>query len=578
MKPYIRAVIAAIAMVPVTAAAQELTQEVDVEHEVVPTHREFAPLQQAPALQLDPLTLTPPAYSNRLTGAAVTPSAVTYAPAAWGDTLPTSPWRGYLTGGYWPAYHVDASAGYRILDTDHTRLSAWGQLNGANYSWKGNENRRTQLAAGVTLRQAVGRSSFLDAALTYRFASFNAPCVYSGLFRTIDDRWAQYTNGVDLNAAWHSSARRVTYNVGLDYTYFGFRNALPWRAWPLFNDSKALDPAREHVVKLSGDARLPFTDTSTVGLDASVAFVHTGNASTPSYSTRYHGWVMGRDASYNHALITATPRYMLNVGSALHADLGVRFDFAVNSGTVMQVAPDAKVTWQPASILRISGKVTGERRLNTLESLFGINYLMAPSIGYRDSRVPLDASASILIGPRKAFYAELSGGWAKAKEWLMPQLQGATSFFAPQEISGWHAGLRLGARYKELATLEASVETAGQGYDTGYYLWRDRAKYVVGARLTVTPIKPLDVTVAYELRARRAIIDSHLMLLPVAAVDYVYTDLGNISDIDLSATYRYTDRLSFFITLDNLLSRHQLNIGGLNMEGFTGLVGASWKF
>ncbi|MCM1336527.1 MAG: hypothetical protein NC187_05820 [Candidatus Amulumruptor caecigallinarius] len=578
MKLYISAALAALALIPATVAAQQLSQEVDVEHEVVPTHRDFSPLQQSPTLLLDPLKLTPPSYSNRLTGAPVTPSAVTYSPAAWGDTLPTSPWRGYLTGGYWPAYHLDASAGYRLLDTDRTRLSVWGQLNGANYSWKGIENRRTQLAAGATLRQAVGRRSFIDAALTYRFASFNAPCIYNSFTGPVEDRWNQYTNGVDLNAAWHSSARRVTYNVGLDYTYFGYRNPLPWRAWTLFTDSRALDPARQHIARLSGDARLPFTDTSSVGLDASVTFLHTANASYTSYSTAVHDWYLNRDASYNRALITATPRYILTINDKLRADLGVRFDFAVNSGTVMQVAPDVKVTWQPASMLRISGNVTGGRQLNTLESLFDINHLMAPSIAYKDSRVPLDATASILIGPRKAIYGELFGGWAKAKDWLMPQLQGGTSFFAAQDISGWHAGVRLGARYKELATLEARFETAGQGYDTGYYLWRDRAKYVAGAKLTVTPIKPLDVTVAYELRARRAIIDSHLMLLPVAAVDYTYIDLGNISDIDLSATYRLSDRLSLFLTLDNLLSRHQLNIGGVNMEGFTGLVGASWKF
>lgn len=579
MKPYISAIIAALALIPSTAAAQELTQEVDVEHEVVPTHRDFSPLLQAPSLQLSPLTLTPPAYSNRLTAAAVTPSAVTYAPAAWGDTLPTSPWRGYLTGGYWPAYHLDASAGYRVLDTDHTRLSVWGQLNGANYSWKGTENRRTQLAAGATLRQAVGRRSFIDAALTYRFASYNLPCIYEGVLETIDTRWAQYANGVDFNAAWHSSARRVTYNVGLDYSYFGFRNEMPWRAWPLYgSDERTLDPAREHVVKLTGDLRLPFTDTSTVGLDASVAFSHTANASSPYFSTLYSGWLLSRDASYNHALITAVPRYILTVGSTLRADLGVRFDFSVNSGTVMQVAPDAKVTWQPIDMLRITGKVSGERTLNTLESLFDINYLMAPSMAYKDSRVPLDVTGSILIGPRKAIYGELFGGWAKAKDWLMPQLQGSASFFAPQTISGWHAGVRLGARYKELATLEARFETAGQGYERGYYLWRDRAKYVAGARLTVTPIKPLDITVAYELRARRAIIDAHLSLLPVIDENYSCVDLRNVSDIDLSATYRYTDRLSFFLTLDNLLSRHQLNLGGVNMEGFTGLIGAAWKF
>ncbi len=43
---------------------------------------------------------------------------------------------------------------------------------------------------------------------------------------------------------------------------------------------------------------------------------------------------------------------------------------------------------------------------------------------------------------------------------------------------------------------------------------------MAGVDLTVHPIKPLDVTVGWELRARRAIIDSHFTQPPVGCLLY----------------------------------------------------------
>lgn len=155
------------------ASAQQLAQEVDVTHDIVPTHRSFSRLQQVPVIGLKPVAASPVEYSQRMTSAPVVPTASFYQPSAWNDTLPTSPYRGYAMAAYWPAYHVDASAGYRFIDTDHTRLSAWGQFNGANYKVSGIEHRHSSAAFGVDLHQAVGKRSFIDAGIDYRFSSFN---------------------------------------------------------------------------------------------------------------------------------------------------------------------------------------------------------------------------------------------------------------------------------------------------------------------------------------------------------------------------------------------------------------------
>lgn len=560
------------------AMGQQLKQEVNVEHEVVPVHREFSPLRQSPTLNLPQLAVSPLEYSSRMSAAKIDPNAPVYDPAAWGDTLATTPWRGYATIGYWPAYHVDGSAGYRLIDADRTRLAAWGQLNGINYKAGTHEHRRTQTAVGLDLRQAIGRLSYIDASAVYRFAYFNVPRTYMDIIHgPIYQSWTQYANNVGLSAAWHSSERLLKYNIGANYSYFGFYNKLASRAWEKASSLDALLPAREHVAGVNGDARMALTDNSTVGADAAFTFVHDSQSAEATYMFPEDYWQLNRRGSYNHALVTLIPKYLYN-SDKFSANIGVRLDAGFNSGTVLQIAPDLKVSWQPTSMLRLTATATGERKVNTLESMFDVNYLMTSSMTYKDSRVPYDVNASILIGPRKAIWGEIFGGYAKAKDWLMPQFSGVNSFFAPQTIAGWHSGLRVGAILCKAASFEGSVETASQGYTKGYYLWRDRAKYVAHASLTVRPIKPLEVTADYELRARRAVIFNQNEYVPSPDSKSYYWDLGNKSDINIAAKYSFSDRLTFFTTLNNLLNRHQYTISGIEAEGFNGLVGASYKF
>lgn len=559
--------------------AQQLSQEVDVEHEVVPVHRDFSSLEQTPVVTLRPLSINPLTYSERLRGARVTPQAAAYAPAAWGDTLPTSPYRGYASAGYWPAYHLDLSAGYRFLDTDKTRLSAWGQLNGANYTKGGIEYRRTQLGVGADLRQAIGHRSFIDAGMRYRYASFTSPFEYhsAALVQPYSGEWHQYVNSVDLMARWHSTVGELIYNVGASYQYFGYRNPMVPAAWSSYQTREALLPARENIFSARADARMPFSESSTVGLDVRFDYLRDGHSAGNTFDWLYERYFAYADGSHNRALLGVTPRYVFSIPQVTF-DLGVNVDFAFNSGTVVRVSPDATISWQPIDMLRLTGTAKGGTVLNSLSELFDINYLSSPMFTYGFSRVPIDTEVRLLIGPRKGIWGELMAGYAEAKDWLMPRMQDAASFFAAQEMKGWRLGVRVGGKYSDLLEAQASFEVVPQKYDRGYYLWRDRAKYVAGAEVTVHPVKPLDVTLGYELRARRKIMDYQLSLVPIVTDRLTSRDLRNTSLLSISGNYRFTDRLSVFLSLDNLLSRHELSIGGIPVEGFHGLVGASYKF
>ena len=99
------------------------------------------------------------------------------------------------------------------------------------------------------------------------------------------------------------------------------------------------------------------------------------------------------------------------------------------------------------------------------------------------------------------------------------------------------------------------------------------------AALTVTPIKPLDVTVGWTYRGKRSQAEIwatgdfespvfHSALLP----------LGNISDLHLDVAYRFNSRWSAFGSASNLLNRKYALIGMMPAQGIHGLVGANYNF
>lgn len=560
-----------------SAMAQQLSQQVEVEHSVSPEHRDFSPLSQTPTVNLPALYIAPLSYSDRYSGVRVTPTASKLEAPAPQDSSWLNRYKGYATLGYWPAYHLDLSAGYRILDTDKTRLSAWGQINGANYTHAGSEHKRTQLAVGADLKQAVGHRSTVDAGLAYRFAAFNSPYSYTGTYESFFGQWNQYVNSVNLLAAWHSSIGEMKYNVRGEYEYFAYAKSLPAAAWYDFTSRAALRPARESVVSLGADAKMPFGEKSAVALGVNFDFLHDGTSAAANYVWDMGGYRLHPDGGYNRALLGLTPTYSLS-GSNYSATIGLDVDFAFNSGAAIRLAPEVKGSWAPIELVRVTASATGGSVTNTLSSLFEVNYLNSPMLTYGFSHVPLDFMASVLIGPRKAIYGEIFGGYAIAKDWLMPQLEGSASFFAPQQLSGWHGGVKIGGQYKDWGSAELRFEGAPQSYGHGYYPWRDRAKYVLGFDVTAHPMDKLTVGLGYELRACRAIINEHATLFPEPAYRREFVNLRNVSNLSVNGNYRYNERLTFFLTLNNLLSRHQLLVGGIPAEGFNGLIGLAYKF
>lgn len=575
------ALTAILAMTVAAGSAQDLNTEVEVRYNVTPQLRDFSKIALTPTISVPQTATVTPPYSYTDVRVGVPGSITTLEAAAYADTIYTSPWRGYASLGFMPKYNLGASAGYKFLDNDHTRLNAWLQYDGTAYEGRpmasGNEAygrdrymRSNTATIGAALHQAVGRESFIDAGVDYSFSRFNTP--------TAEDLVNQDLHRLNVSMLWTLTHDKINYGIGAAYSRFAPTNTLHYRCIDDITTDHVhyMQPTRENRYDLYGFFRGRIAGASSAGIDIRLSHLNYNHTATGEADYMYllHG------GKLHHTLLSIAPRYCFDVKS-FHLDLGVNLDLAFGAGGVFHIAPDAKATWIPSDLVKVYIGATGGQHQNTLGTMFDVTPYALPFEAFRNSQIVADAEAGVTVGSWKGFFAEIAFNYGIANDWLMPYTSSddLTTTFMPLDMRGYRLHGKLGYTYRDLFTVSASYEMAPQKIDRGYYLWADRAKRVIDVSFSITPIRPLDINIGWEYRGDRAtatggFITDGATLTPATLL----RSLGSVNNLKAGALYRITPQWSAFITGENLLNRHAYLIGGMPAQGITGLVGATYKF
>ena len=126
----------------------------------------------------------------------------------------------------------------------------------------------------------------------------------------------------------------------------------------------------------------------------------------------------------------------------------------------------------------------------------------------------------------------------------------------------------MGYNYSNIVDFSFRYETASQGVNKGYYLWRDRAKNVAKVSLKVTPMESLDIELGYEQRGDRYYIDYYNQLC----------DMGDAESVSLGVNYRLSEVLSVYGNVENMFNSEYMLVGNIPAQGLNGMVGIRYKF
>lgn len=560
-----------------------LKKEITVDRSIVPQLREAKRLNLAPAVVLPTAKSGQLDYSARTVTARVPALFSVLSPAAYDDSIPTDNSRGYVMAGYGPTLDALVSAGYNVINTSSTQLGAWIQFDGTFFHHKLEDMnpsyetspttggpdfnllfRRNTFTGGVSLSQAIGKSSALDLDLTYTFDKYNSPELTYDYLSAISpgpiavNTIRKHVNRFDGKATFSSTVNDLRYSIGAKYNIFAFGN-----------NPSVTAADKQNVYEIGGVLRTNPDDESQAMLSVSYTGIHDSN-----YPIDFTTGEIKYKESYNQGLGTIMPTYRYESGKFV-ADLGVRLDLTVNSGKAFHIAPNVKVSWLPSDAFTLWAKASGGEVQNTLASLYSFTPYIASDICYRNSHVPVTLDAGFMVGPFKSAYVKVFGGWAKANDWLMPSYYKNGIGMRQIDIDGWHAGIALGYSYRRIADIEVSAEIAPQDEDKGYYLWRDRAKRVINADLTLRPIEPLEVNLGWELRGGRAVYTNEQTRI---INQWHFDDYSTLSNVSASGRWTFNPMVSVFLNIENILNHKNVNYLGEGGRGIHGMAGFSLKF
>lgn len=570
--------------VATSVVAEDLNKVIVIKKEIDPEVKESNKINVSP--QVPPLEMKTTVLNyNDKAKTALVPSTITrLAPAENVDTIAWSKYRGYAALGYFPIYNMGVSAGYRFIDKDDMKFGAWLQYNGKTYKGKQNDGTKLsfndhELSLNAAYSQNINRLGVLIANAGYVFNSFSCPWL---------EDYTQSVNRFDFDAKWDSRVEGLKYNVEIGYDYFGYGKDAVYDSYfdILLNkyNKNPFEAVNEHSGYLNAGASLELDDNTQVALDFGAKMIHNNHLSDSyvinSTLSKEVGYKMKQP--YNHAILTLIPHYDFKYEN-FKARVGVQLDYQIDIENEFNIAPDVYLDWSATSILSAYAHFTGGVHQNSMSSIFDVSHYFSPSMAYQNSKLPYVIDAGVNIGPFKNATLEIFGGYARANDWYMPCVESGVHKMESIDLDGWHLGVAASYNYKDIAKVRASYEAAPQSYDDGYYMWRDRAKYVVKASATVTPISPLDITLDYEYRGGRSTYENIEEITTLGWSSFYNTIhqrrlLGGVSNLSVGGLYRYTDQISFFARLENILNNKYDLLYDIPAQGFTGLVGATYKF
>jgi hypothetical protein len=541
----------------ISASAQDLTKDITIEREIHPTLRAASRLNSYPTLLQPTIEKSPLKVSTDVTAAQAVQGDAILSPANPGDAVELSPYNGYAALGYFPAFNLGASAGYRFINKPTSRLGAWLQYDGNSYKTtrqgfddKLSLKRHTATIGGdyTHLFRGAGR---LDINADYTYDYVSRPW--------LTDPDKATSNAVNLKANWSARRQEMVYFATANYSLFAFGNvdgALP---------NSNLGKIAENRFGLKGGVGYFITPSSTVAADADVDFLHYNNFN------RYSNSAVAAGDGKTIGVVTLRPAYRYN-SSSLYANIGLRLQYTYGSGKAIHISPDITAGYNFSKAVGAYINLDGGEHINNFASLVAVTPYLSPSIAYGNSHIPFTAEIGLRIGQINGISVDIHGGYAMANDWLMPAEAMGTYLFKDVNLRALHAGINARWKHSDLLTVQASYEIAPGSYSHAYYLNRDRAKHVAQLKVEVAPIEKLNIDASLNFRGGRS---AYIFDFFGNREKY---NLGNISDINLGADYAITKALTVFLRGENLLNRRARLLPDLQAQGIKGLVGVELKF
>lgn len=539
--------------------AQNLAKDITIERQLNQTLRAATRLGATPSLLQPEVKVDPLKFSEIVLTAETGVNIDTLPAVAPAPAVTLSPYRGYASIGYFPAYNLGVSAGYRAIDKRNTSLGIWTQFDGVNYKLKGDDAPSlgsNAITIGADLTTIINHAGRLD--LSVDFTYDNLYGMY-GLNNGIGNEKADHYGVTMLNTDIHWSARNamMAYYITGDYHLYSTSNTI-------------LPGVTQHDYNARGGTAYFLTENTQLAGSFGIDFLSTNHYML----TTDQNMVINRSAPKTLGLINFDPAFRYK-NDKFKLNLGLRLQFMSHMSKSVNLAPDIHLYVTPATWVSAFATLTGGKQFNTLAHISEWCRWINPAFAYEASNIPLDAMIGVTVGPFNGFSATVKGGYAMANEWLMPAIatdnEGNIAdngvILSPVDLRAFHAQAELAYRHSSLFEGKISYQIAPGSLSHAYMINRDRAKGVLTIEAQSSPIDRLNVNASFTVRHGRS-----LYLGPTRF------DISAYNSLDLGAQYRLTPSFTIFAQFENILNCRAPQTWMVDYQGIHGAIGAAIKF
>lgn len=592
-----------------TATAQDLNKEITIDRDIVPTQRAAARPVVFPGVTAPAVTPVRLDMEESRGASPLSPSLGFFEPARDAGMFPPTPWRGYVDLGYFPIVDIGVSAGYAILDSEATRLNIWLQADSRSYKGKGATIWDTpgyedfkwktfDISGGLGFSQKFGSHNLLNVSTDLAYGSHSMPALWHTAAAEASDETTGDMPSYSLgNLRWNidgdftgRASDSFTYGVGAGAGIYHNRSQeLMWNASPA---AEIPMPVNETSFRFDAWMRHQVSGNAAVRFNVDGDMQHLNTFRTPEMMLAgIEGTDIARPAGKTIGKVDFIPAFEYNGGS-FYGKIGARLGLSLNSGDSFHIAPDIMLGINPDAKFGAWLKLGGGTRLNTLERMAQTSRYADPRVAYGLSDIAIDGQLGLRVGPFKGASLTLTADYAAANDWLMPfqQTDGHNLYnlFTPDRIRSWKLGAAIDWQFSPWLTVALSYDFApgSDKADNAWLYWADRARHVIGASVSVSPLSPLTIDLGFTGRLdRRQAIASAGGLEYLNSQDYIVTegytgtyDLGDLTNLWAGASWRFTPALTVFARFDNILDKHSSLVFDIPAQGFTGLFGVGYKF
>lgn len=575
------AVTLSVAATSHTAMGQDLVRVVEAERDIQPQ------LRVANRPELYPEILRPQPSQSHLTPSLrtreinVDPLAPQLASGALLDTInPRSPWRGYVSGGYFPAGDFQVEAGYALHRGVKSQLRGWVRGSSLTYDAAPAKGAMQQSHdalmgnMGLDYRATVHPNALLRVSTSLLGERYNlAPFHYNESHQGVTD--------YNLAAAFTSRGHSIwDYALSIDYRYMGMTQMPIHDTWLSQIDINSVPShgARNNMINIKGIGGWNASETT-------VLFLEMGwqGSYMPSY-TFYADRAL-KD-NLQQGILSVVPGVKF-AGKNSTGFIKVRWDIsngATTGGSFLAV--DSRWDWKFRKMLTLSGYVLSGSRLNTLAVMQSANpyatvTYLSPAMHH------CDLGASLTVGPWRGAWFSANAYMAGARNNISSMIYNGEPMLATEEISSGILAFAAGYNAAPWLQIKASWETAIGGDRINYH-WSDKALNVVRLWAQSQPVEQLTVGASWERRSGRRVntfmqgdftyIGDDGLPVTLPYLTSGLESLGTVSDLSLWAGWNFTERLGVQARIAGLTQGAYRLPDGIAGRRTRGLLSVTYRF